>query len=190
MDLFAGIAKKAAGFLRGAEGLHLASIAKSLESKFGCRIFLRPFPDSQNPEDAKACLMTVETGIIVDNGRHPQHRFKLLESWDHFIFFRPQPDDPEAERWAIAHELGHVMLHWPLCERRERLIYQGDSEHGDAYMVQFVAEEERDADIFACLIAAHRPKPRARQDCFSLDERFAAKVRQYRKRGYFQSDKM
>jgi len=189
-NLLEAVADRAKDFIRSAESLHLASIAKALESKFGCRIFMRPFPRTDDPGDAAGCLLTCETSIIHDKGEYPLHKYELLPSRDHFIFYRVQTDDPEASRWAIGHELGHVLLHWPLGKRQHKLIWAGSSENRDGYMVEYGKSEESEADAFACLIAAHRPKPIGRKSRFVLDEAFFEKVKHYRKRGYFQSDKM
>jgi len=153
---------------------------------------MMPFPkNAKPPAKLGGILMTCETCILVDRGHYPMHQYEVIPWRDHFIFYRRAGRDREAERWCIAHELGHCILHFPVAGRKHEVVrWTVTSKQRDGYMSEYDKKDEREADAFACLLTAHRPQPRGRKKKFALDDDFYSKVAEYVDRGFLQSEKM
>ena len=174
--------------VKDAEPLQLSSIAKSIETKQKCQIFIQPW-ETKPPGEIASCVATCEVCVIRDREEAPLKRFSILPSRHHFIFYTPCTKDAEKERGQIAHELGHCALHWPLNERAKRLVWGIDpeQEQADVYFVEYSKQEEEEADAFACLLTANRPKPTGRPSNAIFGPRVLEKATEYAQKGLLQS---
>ena len=134
-----------------ARWLHLSGIAKSIEQEEGCQIFIAPFDNAGPNIKCTCCVATCESCI-----RPSLKESGIIQINHHVVFYRPHPEDIEAERLGVAHGLAHCVLHWPLGPRRDRLV-KGNFNGVDMYLVRFLEEEEAEADALACLLTAYRP---------------------------------
>lgn len=183
-EVFKRVLSVAQEFVANAQSIHLASIAKSIEQMAGCQIFIEPFRDNGPGGDCIACLATCEPYIVWDltQSSLKERAFRIRH---HFIFYKPCPEDIEAERFRIAHELGHCALHWPLGPRRNRLVKGQIPGVGKMkmYMISFLKEEEMEADAFACLLTAHRLPPK-RGTLPEVNDDLLKKVKEFEDRDF------
>jgi hypothetical protein len=165
--------------------LHGAGIAKAVEMMKGCQLFVEPFKDAliQKPvglATMEAHLTPSEEGALRHDLGAPIRQ--------HFVFFNPH-SDPAVERLRISHALAHCVMHWPLEDREERIHWHLVPDlNTSMYVVDYSLHEERQADAFACLMAACQiwllPDKTAR---LSLDERLRAKITEYAAQGHLSS---
>ena len=141
--------------IKAADSLHLTSVAKAIEHQRPCQIFMEPFGEDSRVGECKDFTGTVEPFLAFVPKEGEQKELLFLQ---HFIFYRGDKD-PEIERFRVARQLGHCALHWPLGDRRTRRLFGVLPEIGRFYMIAFTKKEESEADAFACLLRAHRPKP-------------------------------
>ena len=170
---------KCQGLIILASSLHMTSVAKAIEQEAGCRILIKPFPEGHEHRRARGCLVTVDTATVIAPDQSIPGR-------DHFLYYRP--GKAEADRWAVAHELGHAFLHWPLRERICRIREAPFAPHDGltSYVIEFTDDEESDANAFACVMAGHRPAPGNRPETIDLANiEFEKKVNAYIRNGYF-----
>lgn len=157
------------------ESLQLDSIARTIEQSKRCQIFIQPWKTKPSGNFA-SCVATCQTCVIRDTGIPPLKQFVALPIRHHFIFYTPYPEDVEMESVQIAHELGHCVLHWPLNDRAERLIWGTDIDAPDLYLVRYTKKEEQHADAFSCLVTAHQSKPSKRLLDIQVNEQVLQKV--------------
>jgi Zn-dependent peptidase ImmA (M78 family) len=74
----------------------------------------------------------------------------------HIVLYRPQPGNPFLEAKAIAHELGHIVKHWP----KDKNISEESSRWRrlNKKVMIFLSNEptiENEADEFAEILIKH-----------------------------------
>lgn len=168
-------------FVTNAQSVHLASIVKSIEQMKGCQIFIETF-DNEPSGDCIACLATCEPYIVWDLTQSSSKE-RAIRIRHHFIFYKPCLEDIEAERFRVAHELGHCALHWPLGPRTDRLVKGQIPGVGEMYMISFLKEEEMEADAFACLLTTLRLPPK-RGALLEVNDDLLKKVKEFEERGF------
>lgn len=145
-----------------AESLHLANVSlanvsKAIEQERGCQIFVKALAESYDVGDYQGFTANCEPFLLVAP--------KKPEDWEqvfvqHFIYYKSDKN-PEIEHYRIAHEIGHLALHWPMEEnvkpRKKHCTLPGI---GRFFLVLYTQEEEEEADAFAILLGAHIPKPK------------------------------
>lgn len=171
-------------FVEYAKKLQLASIAKSIEQIKGCQIFIEPFYNGGPDTECEGCLATCEPYIVQEIDKIPSVK-NAVRIRQHFIFYKPSPSDIEAERFRIAHELGHCALHWPLGKRKMRKVSGYITGVGDMYIIEFLKKEEMEADVFACLLGLHRPAPK-RDFVWEVNNLVFEKISEYNEKGLLQ----
>jgi len=141
--------------------VHLSSIAKAYEMEHGCQIFIMPIDNNLSgdginklPSFTAHCepftiLKVNDTGNFCNVSIHIQH----------FIFYKPDKNI-EIERYRVAHELAHLIVHNPLSEEyRNRRAYQQIQNIGRFFLIQHTKQEDEVADHFAVMLATNRPLP-------------------------------
>lgn len=137
------------------QGLHLTSIAKAIEVTFkdNIKIIFRGEPEGVNGEDFTGVTMSQECRVF---------RSGCVEAarlTEHFIFYS-ESRDPREIRFYVAHELGHILMHYSMEGRdRERIRLEGHDE-ANFYILTFTEEEEAEADLFASILLEQRPSPK------------------------------
>jgi len=155
--------------------MDLASIAKAIEYKRPCQIFIEGF-EKKLFKECQRFTANVE----------PFMAFKLKDSKEfifvqHFIFYE-RDEDKRIERFHIAHELGHCALHSLLEDRVNRRVWGELSEIGRCYIVDCTDEEEKEADAFACFLDIYRPKP-IRDESVNVNENVHRVIEEFNKKG-------
>lgn len=181
-DILNSVAERCKDVVQLAESMHLASIAKAIEYKRPCQIFMEGF-EKKLFKELPCFTANVEPFMAFKMKDHKEFLFI-----QHFIFYK-RDEDPSVERLRIAHELGHCALHWPLVgDRINRRICGDLPEVGRCYILDFNEKEEKEADAFACLLGVHRPKP-MRSSRIYVNEDVYRMVEECQKRGILYSTK-
>jgi len=178
------VAEASLPFVEYTKKLQLASIAKSIEQIKGCQIFIEPFYNGGPSTKCEGCLATCEPYIVPEIDKVPSEK-TAVKIRQHFIFYKPSPSDNESERFRIAHELGHCALHWPLGDRKVRKVAGKIKDVGGMYIIEFLKEEEMEADAFACLLGLYRPAPK-RDFVWEVNNLVFDKIQEYNKKGLLQ----
>lgn len=137
------------------QGLHLTSIAKAIEVtlKDNIKIIFRGEPEGVDDEDFTGVTMSQECRVIRPGCA------KEARLTEHFIFYS-QSRDPREIRFYVAHELGHILMHYSMEGRdRESIGIEGHDE-ANFYILTFTEEEEAEADLFAAILLEQRPSPK------------------------------
>lgn len=140
------------------QGLHLTSIAKAIEVtlKDNIKIIFRGEPEGISGEDFTAVTMSQECRVFRPGCAEAT---RLTE---HFIFYS-ESRDPSDIRFYVAHELGHILMHYSIGGRdRERIGLEGHDE-ANFYILTFTEEEEAEADLFAAILLEQRPSPESQR---------------------------
>ena len=142
------------------DSLGLAGVAKAIERFFAERvkIVFRPTTDEMLGSMAPAVLLTQELEAVRRGCPAPLH---LAE---HFVFYATDSDDPLKTRFAVAHELGHILLHKPLSEERadaRRYVRMpgASGRNGGLFALQAEPQDEVEADLFAAILCDQLPTP-------------------------------
>ena len=175
------IAKELQYYATATKSLHLTSIAKAIEQKRGCQIFIEPLLDEAPYAECDGYVANCEPYILLDTHSGIPRKHELVQ---HFIFYRSDPD-VEVEQFRVAHELGHCAIHWPLKQRKENRRFMQIPGIGRGYVVEFTKEEEQEADAFACVLGYHAP-PVTREYFMAINEGVLKKVGEYKSKGLLQ----
>ena len=138
---------------RNAIGLHFADIAKAIEQKRGCQIFIQFIGAGQETGGYDGFTANVELYLASHGEKTDENQYEFIQ---HFIYCK-QNDDQEVERFHLGRALGHCLLHWPLGPRKSRRIYASLPKLGRFYLVDYTNDEEKEADFFSCFLATWWP---------------------------------
>jgi len=103
---------------------------------------------------ATTCLMTCDEYVLLTKEKEMSIDSAMLTR-RHFIFCK-ELKNREYEAFTMAHELGHIFLHWPLKENAELYYQEILNNKYDTYLVKFNLMEEREADVFGCILTSPR----------------------------------
>lgn len=142
--------------------LQLISVAKAIERLLGekVKIILHPVESSRLRGFRPAVLINQSIRAFAGNQREPM---RLLEN---FVFYEAGLP-PLRERFVIAHELGHILLHHRALARKRKAQRYGPmtlpgAKHPLAYSVKFTPTQEMEADLFAVCLSEQRQAPAPR----------------------------
>lgn len=142
--------------LQGHSSLHLTSIAKAIEhnNRKITKIIFHELVGKGLDKKGHAMLLTQK---LSTKSEFDQINANLYE---HFIFYDTKDIRPIQVRFAIAHELGHILLQNPMnidkIDRRRVPIEGCDS----LFAVKYKPEDEIEADIFATIMCEQREIPK------------------------------
>ena len=137
------------------QALHLTSIAKAIEVtlKENIKIIFRGEPEGVDGEDFTGVTMSQECRVFRPGCA------KAARLTEHFIYYS-ESRNPRDIRFYVAHELGHILMHYSVEVRdREQIGIEGHDE-ANFFILNFTEEEEAEADLFAAILLEQRPIPK------------------------------
>lgn len=143
-----------------------AIVAKAIETYRDCQI--KCVPRSTTPGVTESYVLTDVTKVVFKRGTKDESQDELVDSGKecislrHTIYYVSAATESESreirERWLIAHELGHLWLHWSKNNKPNSHSFwmrKPDEKNGWGYAVCFKEKQEQEADAFATLLLAH-----------------------------------
>lgn len=116
------------------------------------RVIYRPSPASFFGDSLFSVALHQDVAVAVHGARGS---FGMREV---FLYY-PVDCEPLKTRFAIAHELGHLFLHWG---RGEPSCVSLGATASEIYLQEFNSTQEMEADTFACILCEQRPAQPAR----------------------------
>lgn len=137
--------------LQNYSGLHLTSIAKAIElsnPRINKIVFKELTGEGLNI-NGPGILLTQELEMTGYDG-------KKLITYEHYIFYETHKVPYAKVRFAVAHELGHILMHNPMNKHREDRIHLPVKDREHLFAVEYDPEDEAQADIFAMIMCEQR----------------------------------
>ena len=174
------VKKKTLELFSTLQNFEFLGMTAAIEKMRGCSIEIK-----KKPTYATTCLMTCDEYVLLTKQKEMSIESAMLTR-RHFIFCRERKLR-EYEAFTIAHELGHIYLHWPLKENAELYYQEILNNKYDTYLVKFNLTEEREADVFGCILTSHLFPSGENVPQHIDDIKLYSMIREYGKRRFLQS---